>query len=497
MIKFIVVCSVAAIFCVNLTCMHAYSPYAIHSGGTKSSLSDIGLYGYDTAGNRLTKTVQGQIDRNQTFAYGLIGKAVSIKQGAKTSSIKHAPGGRRYLRLDDDGHNRTKTLYLSGVEYKINANGKASSTIRIHAKGYSSVAQVEMSDSSTDYTYLIQDHLGSPVVSVGATQTHNRYDAWGQKTEATGVAKTLTVDDEKTSRYTGHELMAFANMGQWNARLFDYEIGMFPQADTFIQGRTIAALNRYAPGHNTGPNFTDSTGYTVEAINVKPPLSIFGHMPVRKQAQIIVDNILSDSDTSHALNVNIRNRMLHAINNGNHTLYLRYNNKDNLYITHNGIKYFNTKALESKGMFSGGIRPGSTAKAFPLPRNELDATGFEFSVVERDGRVFFEATPPPAAAAAPTARSVVDEIRPDMPITFDHNNQPILPDEPVAKRRATSPSAVTATAHPPGRHSPGADAYLDLLDAGRHSPGADVYLDLLDNDAPDRHSPLGDLNFNE
>lgn len=250
-----------------LSLTHADSPYAVQKVGTIPGGSQVGLYGYETTGNRLTKIVQGESDRNQTIEYGLIGKVASISQVGFTSSINHGPGGRRYLKVNSDG---SKTFHLPGMDYKITADDTVTTSIRINAKGYSPVAQVDIDSSGgTEYSYFVQDHLGSPVVScnnTGTVQTRIRYDVWGLMTEATGVANipntTAEIEDaEKNRGYTGHELMAKFNIGQWNGRIFDYEIGAFPQADKFIQGRSIAALNRYALGQNNNPNVTDSSGW--------------------------------------------------------------------------------------------------------------------------------------------------------------------------------------------------------------------------------------------
>jgi len=251
-----------------LTFSHADSPYGVKNVGTTSGGSQIGLYGYDTAGNRLSNSTN-----EQAIQYGLIGKAVSISQGSFTTSIKHGLGSRRYLRVDNDGNgNTSKTFYLNGMDCKIDANNTVTNSIRINAKGYSPIAQVDIiNGSNPEYTYFVQDHLGSPVVSIDDTGTvnkRNRYDAWGQMTNVMGVAHVPTVnDDEKIRGYTGHELMAKFNLGQWNGRVFDYEIGAFPQADKYIQGSSIPALNRYALGQNNNPNILDWNGWRFTDVN--------------------------------------------------------------------------------------------------------------------------------------------------------------------------------------------------------------------------------------
>ena len=126
------------------------------------------------------------------------------------------------------------------MEYVISVDGSAESVYYICASGYSPDVQVSVSGSSTDYTYLLKDNLGSPLVVVNDAgnvfDSQARYDPWGAKVLATGVAKTTLSQevDEKTRGYTGHELIASANMGHWNGRPFDYEIGAFPGPDKMI-----------------------------------------------------------------------------------------------------------------------------------------------------------------------------------------------------------------------------------------------------------------------
>ena len=253
----------------TLISIYADSPYAPQTVETQTGGTEMSTYTYDNAGNRLTKNVAGNNVKNQFVQYGLIGKAVSIRQDKFTSSINHGPGGRRFLRSNNNG---SKTLYLNGVDYVIDTDGTVTTKIHIHAKGYSPLAQINIDhNSGTNYTYFVQDNLGSPLVSVddsGGIDNRNRYDAWGQMTAPTGVN---TIPDnptpaelkklEKYRGYTGHELMAKFNLGQWNGRLFDYDSGLFLQADMFIQGSTMAAFNRYALGQHKNPNVTDASGW--------------------------------------------------------------------------------------------------------------------------------------------------------------------------------------------------------------------------------------------
>jgi len=156
------------------------------------------------------------------------------------------------------------------MDYRLWTPNNASdsqSVVYIRAKGYSPDVQMDVSNpSSPQYTCLLKDHLGSPVRTVdndGIAQDSARYDPWGLQVAASGVAADISNAPaaENTRGYTGHVLIASANTGQWNGRLFDYEMGAFPGPDKFIQGRSIAALNRFALGQHKNPNVVDPSGW--------------------------------------------------------------------------------------------------------------------------------------------------------------------------------------------------------------------------------------------
>lgn len=247
------------IFCLLPTIVTGLqSPYAPEKVGTHLNGSQIGTYRYDTANNRLSNGL------GQTITMGLVTKPVTIKKGAETQILKYGIDGARYLSLNTDGR---KTFYLENAEYRISALGVHSSIMRVRAKGYSPDVQIDVTNhTDPQYTYFIKDHLGSPVSSVGPTNSvdkRTRFDPWGRMTEATGVAQDLsnTADVEATRGYTGHETIASADLIQMNARVFDPVVGLFLGPDRFIQGRSIASVNRLILGHNNNPNVTDPSGW--------------------------------------------------------------------------------------------------------------------------------------------------------------------------------------------------------------------------------------------
>jgi len=243
--------------------VHGDSPYAPTKVGTTLNAEDIGNYGYDSAGNRLTNKAG---DYRQTINIGLLSKPNSIQQGSKTpDQFFYKPNTQRYMRLHESG---LKTLYFPGMEYRLDGvAGK--SVVYLRPKGYSPDVQIEFGgEGAFEYTYLLKDHLGSPVRSVnefGDAHDFNRFDPWGLRIKATGEQADLreTRKAEKIRGYTGHELIAAANMNHMNGRVHDSTIGIFLSPDRLIEGSSVVALNRFVLGQNRNPNVTDPTGWKI------------------------------------------------------------------------------------------------------------------------------------------------------------------------------------------------------------------------------------------
>lgn len=251
------------LFFLNIT--YGGSPYAPLSIGPNVNSDHIGnyTYDYDASSNRLRKTIGGNA---QTIKMGLVTKPVSIQQGSNDPELFfYGIKGQRYLRVHEDGR---KTFYLDGMDYTID-NGVVTATVRIHAKGYSPDVQVDVSNSGAlVYTYLLKDHLGSPVRTVddsGLAADPVRFDPWGRRVAATGVAADISNAKvaEKTRGFTGHERIASAGLDHMNGRVHDFEIGLFAGPDPAVYAGHLVGLNRFSYGLNNPIIHTDVTGYTV------------------------------------------------------------------------------------------------------------------------------------------------------------------------------------------------------------------------------------------
>lgn len=236
---------------------HADSPYAVKSisGGAHPA-----AYQYDTAGNRLSGSYQGN---GYTIAHGLIGKPVSINIPGRSylEIFKYGPGGSRYLRQNADGE---KTFYVGGSEYQLNAGGSIKAIIAYIDNGaYSPVAKVDTTATTPTYEYYLQDHQGTPLVTVdnnGTVQSQKHYDTQGVPVAATGVhlAQSEIIDGARD--FTGHERVKSIGMLHANGRMLDELTGFISPDPVWFSGNLVS-LNRYAYVLNSGPNQVDVSGY--------------------------------------------------------------------------------------------------------------------------------------------------------------------------------------------------------------------------------------------
>lgn len=250
-------------FCV-LSINFADSPYAPRQIGKSPGDDNFASYSYDSSGNRLNNARM-----RQSIAMGLVGKPVKVTGVKGDEVIKYGLGATRYLRKHADGR---KTLYIQGIEYCINTD---SSVIKIHTNGYSPIAQVEVTQNNQpEHTYFVQDHLGSPIVSINDSSRtiHRRFEPWGLSVNLEGVAEGYdnnnTVTAEAIPGFTGHELIASADFVHMNGRVYDPVVGLFTQPDFVLNTPlSLPTLNRYSYVMNNTLLATDPTGYMLEHVH--------------------------------------------------------------------------------------------------------------------------------------------------------------------------------------------------------------------------------------
>jgi len=138
------------------------------------------------------------------------------------------------------------------------------------------VAQRLTVDGSSTVTmkYFILDHLGSVAVVTDDTGAvisggRNFFDAWGAMRNADGTPDTscslplaARTNTTTTRGYTGQEQMADVCLDNYNARIYDPQIGRFMSADDIVPDAYYSqSYNRYTYVENGPLSFTDPTGH--------------------------------------------------------------------------------------------------------------------------------------------------------------------------------------------------------------------------------------------
>jgi RHS repeat-associated protein len=239
----------------------ADSPYAPNKIGTEAGEGDLTTYTYDAAGNRI-----GDLQKGQTIEYGLSGKPEKITTVGENGVVEierilYDPTGSRYLRVQHDG---SRIYYVGGVEIQITPGDPEPKTIiPVHTGGYSPVAHIEVGDA-VEHRYHLQDHQGSPLVTVddaGQVIRRRHYDAWGATTDLDGTPLGMPSKQEDPSRgYTGHENIASPDLIHANGRLYDPVASGFLSADPVLFSRNLVSHNRYGGMLNSPVNYTDPSG---------------------------------------------------------------------------------------------------------------------------------------------------------------------------------------------------------------------------------------------
>ena len=229
-------------------------PYSLTQITTSTATYELA---YDTASNRLSKTKKGA-GVTQSIQYDLRSKPVQLSAGGLEETIRTGIQGHPYYRVDAYGR---KTFYLSGgAEYRLSGpiQSNAQMIVRIHAHGFSPVAQVDVSTSTPRYTYFLRDHLGSPIKQIAGTPSTERYDTWGQPTAGSGTRQDM---NDEYPGFTGHENIKSLDMIHMGARVYDPHLSCFLSPDKYIQGRSVVSVNRFAYVHNNPLGATDPSGW--------------------------------------------------------------------------------------------------------------------------------------------------------------------------------------------------------------------------------------------
>jgi len=206
-----------------------------------------GSYGYDTAGNMLTRTAGTA--GTQTMTWDAEGHLATSTDATGTTSYVYDADGARLVRRDPAG----RTLYLPGQELRFTTNGGVSTASRY----YSNAGQVVAVRAGTGLTWLSGDAQGTSQISVEAasqTVSTRRQTPFGVPRNGTGSWPS-TMDKGfvgGTNDNTG-----LTHLG---AREYDPALGRFISRDLIVDTTDPQQMNGYAYANNAPVTMSDPTG---------------------------------------------------------------------------------------------------------------------------------------------------------------------------------------------------------------------------------------------
>lgn len=184
-----------------------------------------------------------------------------------------------------------------GFERELGPNGEVSNRHYLSAGGQAFavlvttgtlVASPQPGLAAVKLEYWHKDHLGSLVATTdhqGTVTARYAYDPFGKRRQVNGQYDpfgTLVVDwsatvNHGTDRgFTGHEHLDDVGVVHMNGRIFDPELGLFMQADPFVQDPTdLQNFNRYGYCLNNPLGCTDPSGFfSQKFLKLMDPLGI-------------------------------------------------------------------------------------------------------------------------------------------------------------------------------------------------------------------------------
>ncbi|SER77570.1 RHS repeat-associated core domain-containing protein [Streptomyces sp. yr375] len=202
-------------------------------------------YKYDSTGNTTARALSGN---TQTLDWNAQGKLAKVT-GAKTTDYVYDASGQRLLR----NVGGEKTLYLPGMELRLNPTTKAVTGTRYYTFGALTVAM----RTASGVQFLSSDSHGTAETAIDAATgetTRRRMDPYGNERGDDG--KTW-VNDKGFLGKTVDESTGLVNIG---AREYEAENGRFISADPIIDFSDPQQINGYSYANNNPVAFVDATG---------------------------------------------------------------------------------------------------------------------------------------------------------------------------------------------------------------------------------------------
>lgn len=211
---------------------------------------------YDDNGNLTQKCVGGTItasatsctgEKVTTLSYNALDQLAQVNKDGQVSQYGYDDAGRR-IRKTVDGSTVNYLYNGPDIQAEYQSWSKASAT---YTHGPNTDDPIMRVTAANDVSYIHQDGLGSVVATTdvsGNLKAAQLYDAWGKPTAGAGTLGQYG--------YTGREPDE-TGMMYYRARYYDPAVGRFTQRDPIgLNG----GINQYIYVSNNPINFTDPSG---------------------------------------------------------------------------------------------------------------------------------------------------------------------------------------------------------------------------------------------
>lgn len=214
---------------------------------------------YDANGN-LVK------DGTTAYIYNAENQLANVRAGDKELSFDYL-STVRYRQTVSDGHQRSETLYIGGLEVRTELSplgAKLSRSFVFYVRNNEGPVALVVRDTnaasalvSSTVLYPVFDQLGSLVRltnASGKVVSGFKYDSWGARSAPGGLAAAYG--------FTSHEHLQFGQLIHMNGRVYSARIGTFISADPV--GMDLidpGTLGRYRYARNNPLRYTDPAGY--------------------------------------------------------------------------------------------------------------------------------------------------------------------------------------------------------------------------------------------
>ncbi|WP_306371048.1 RHS repeat-associated core domain-containing protein [Nocardiopsis sp. CC223A] len=204
-------------------------------------------YDYDASGNMTQRTTAGRDQELEWDAEGNL-SSVTEEDGGVTSYVYDADGGRLIRHAPD-----ASTLYLSGMEVRLDKTSLIKEATRFYAFGGEGVA---VRENDGTLSWLHSDHHGTGQVAVDARtgeETHRYMTVFGQDRMAEG-------EWPSERGFVGGTIDESTGLTQLGARAYDASLGRFISVDPLMDLTDHQQMHGYTYANNNPATFEDSSG---------------------------------------------------------------------------------------------------------------------------------------------------------------------------------------------------------------------------------------------